>query len=486
MSAWTASPGRSEPGLRFVRYAPPPVKRGDYPVDAPLAAKVRLPYLTGYPMVFSSDAGARVTFRVAGAPLASGEDAPVHVTRYVVRDAARGTVLHSDNLPEPIVVRREAPHSYRDEGAGYTTVIALETASLPPTFCELVLIDSENKQSERIYFNLRPTDDTIYQCICVLPTFTWQAYNFVGGGSFYTKNIGDPRVITLHRPLLTRGPNDCQLVLPLFDTIVKAGYSFYCLDNMDVHNGLLSTAHAAVTVLMVHDEYFTHAMRTHINGFLGAGGSVVVIGGNTCCRVTTIDGDNLCDLKGTPGNDYWESSQAENPTETTFGLAWRFGGYPLHRTAMVELAISLPPTDEQVRQGGGMRVLSASHPIFAGTDLKENDWFGVDVGLMNCEADGVYITSGGRVDWRSCPLVPRKATVLASGIVAGIGYDRGLRDVGVIVDTPSGRGRVLNLGTMGWPRGLGGKDLVCEKIVMNAIELAGTSAAVALRRSWRN
>lgn len=471
--------------LRFIQYAAEPELLGEYLVDQPLAAKLKLPHITGYPLVFSNEVGSRILFRVAAAPV-SGRQSVVKITRYVLRDAARNLVVHDQGIEEPFTLRRETPHSYRDDGAGYTTEIELVTGTLPASFYELVLIDADDKKSDRIFFNLRPNLDNAkaYQCVCILPTFTWQAYNFVGGGSFYSNNIGDPKVICERRPLLTAGPNDPRLVFPLFQSIVKGDYDFYCLDNMDVHNGLLSTKNASVAVLMVHDEYFTQKIRDSVEGFVNSGGAVVVIGGNTCCRVTTYDGKNLSVFKGKE-NNYWEGPQGNKPTESLFGLAWRFGGYPLHREPMVKKAFSLSLTEGQVRQAGGMRVVASTHPIFGGTNLSNNDWFGVDVGLMNCEADGVYVTLGGFVDRVSCPLVDRKAVVLGTGIVACIGSDRGLRDVGVMIDVPVGRGRVINLGSMGWPRGLGGKDDVCEKIVLNAIEIAGVSAAKALRRTWK-
>ena len=118
-----------------------------------------------------------------------------------------------------------------------------------------------------------------------------------------------------------------------------------------------------LVILTGHDEYWTESLATKIDKFTKRGGSLAIFSGNTNWRRLVID-DNAVRRDIHTSKSY--------PTELITGLACRFGCLPLKSIDQIgEQRNKSFLTDFDLK---GMKVLNDSHPIFKGTNLKNNDF----------------------------------------------------------------------------------------------------------------
>jgi N,N-dimethylformamidase beta subunit-like protein len=178
-----------------------------------------------------------------------------------------------------------------------------------------------------------------------LPVRTYQAYNPAGGSSLYVNHLwhADHAVVTTRRPGGGVGGPTTEPVDALFPGSARqtfwhwdapflrwaasAGYEFdVVLDTqLDTHPELL--AGYGLIVSVGHDEYWTSSGRRVIEQYLDEGGSLAVLGGNTCWWRTEVSGSLICVAKDpsnlSAGDLWWRSRE---PEESLFGLSYRHGG----------------------------------------------------------------------------------------------------------------------------------------------------------------
>ncbi|MCB9231552.1 MAG: hypothetical protein H6581_07815 [Bacteroidia bacterium] len=126
----------------------------------------------------------------------------------------------------------------------------------------------------------------------IFPTNTWQAYNYWGGQSIYTRNATD--VVSTNRPLEATDPylkrtlvnypiyyqsiSRDRIVLKFLDSL-GLGYDLY--SDEDFHqSGDWMKKYKAV-VIGNHSEYWSENMFDHLESYLESGGSFICLSGNT-------------------------------------------------------------------------------------------------------------------------------------------------------------------------------------------------------------
>ncbi len=440
------------------------------------AAFAQLPIINGYPETFSVFPGDVVAIRAARKPGSDPEDpSPTNprsalIGRYKVQNAVTKQVILDEAPAAAIRILEQAPKDYRGDGAAYECCLSLDTAGWPPGVYECVIVDDSGDKSQEIYFNIKPRSFEKYDLVCILPTFTWQAYNAAGGGSFYSaRKKGPDTTVSLHRPIPRRIPDSMTMALPGLAAFEAAKINYCCIDSWDLHHGLCRLSEAPVVALLTHDEYWSAAMRNEVDRFLEQRGVLLVVAGNVCWWQIDVNGTNIT-VNKKRGRRIGRWHVQKPSEETTFGASFRFGGYPVQRVIRSRPTLArhtVHLSEREIQDSGGIRVLEPDHPIFRGMTLKEDNSFGSDVPIMNGEIDGVPLAGDGTVD-RTLYTENIEPHILATGLavrdVSGVGVHR----VGVVIEASIKGGHVVHFGTFGWSRGLRAKNKAVEQIVLNA------------------
>ena len=434
------------------------------------AAFDRLSTLNGYAEPFSLFAGEPLRIKAARKPSSNLFQRKVHVKSIAIRDAVGEAVLWTRALQPPLRVKSELPQSYRDQGANYQCTLDIETAGLPPGLYECILKDDAGDQSQDIYFNIKPKTVESIELLCVLPTFTWHAYCRVGGGSFYSANIGGLRSVSLHRPMSRKSDNAANASLNFLRTFAEAKIAYACVDSTDLHEGTLPQGTAPVMALLTHDEYWSRPMRATIDDYLDRSGVLLVMAGNVCWWQIEVDAGSITvDKTPTKRMPYWHARGL--PEERTFLSSFRFGGYALNRAMrkpfVARHVSSLTP--EKIQAAGGVDVVMPDHPLFQGVVLGADNTFGSEVPVLYREIDGIPLDDDGNVDRNWYDADDIEPRIIATGLAVNNLRYNPISRVGVIAEGHVRNGHVLHLGSFGWSLGLGQDNAAVRRLVLNAV-----------------
>jgi N,N-dimethylformamidase len=125
---------------------------------------------------------------------------------------------------------------------------------------------------------------------------TWNAYNTWGGASNYTKTMS-PITLTLKRPnhhLLSfsqdhgAGSHMLRSEIWLHSWLRAHGYGVDLYTDLDLERGPEGFESYKALVLNTHPEYWTQTMIARVRSYLGAGNSILYLGGNAMYRPTTL------------------------------------------------------------------------------------------------------------------------------------------------------------------------------------------------------
>lgn len=408
-------------------------------------------------------------------------------------DGLSGRQIYSDRVGRQLTPPASA--SYKD-GFFWSDNLVLDGASFPAGFYQGYLLDEAGKRSDPFHFAVRDKGPRVDRPLVglVFPTYTWQAYNSVGGGSFYTTALPDPKIVSLKRPLWSEDlpgiPTDAMTIhsavaasaFPQF--LHDKGVDFVPVTSEDLHTWPAWMKQLRLLVFLVHDEYWSMPMRRQVHEYLVAGGQAAVFAGNICwmkvnvgpdairCRRWSFEAPGAVDPTG-----LWYRGPINWPEEATFGQSFRFGGFPLASLFDEKSAQSALQIDPDVyRASGGIIIREPEHPLFAGTGLKSGDNFGSDFPLLMTELDGLPLTAEGLIDRERSPAIPKDVNVLATGLGFYRDYwgeNAYLNRAAVVTESRIGAGRVMHFGSFGWFRGLARKDPRAQTIVTNALRTAG-------------
>jgi len=439
-----------------------------------------LPTLNGYAEVFSVFAGEPAHIRLARKP---GLNLFAMFKTFTVEAIAlRNVVTGAETAvppPKGVAIKREKPKNYRDEGADYAARVEIATDALEPGLYECVIRDSWGTASKDIYFNVKPARYRDYDLACVLPTFTWQAYNRLAGGSFYSDDLGPVRTITTQRPINRTGDNTINAAIPFLRAFAEAGARIVCIDSWDLHHAAVPGGRPPVMALLTHDEYWSQPMRIAVDRYVKSGGVLMVMAGNVCWWKITVEGTNLTVDKTQESYQRRRETQSQGhqwfqqgePEERTFIASFRFGGYAVERAAKKpELRKLTDRVDASLlRNSGSLKIERPDHPIFQGVALDPGNRLGEEVPVVYREIDAVPLTAEGKVDrtWYDADKI--EPEILATGtVVRNRLFNVPVDQAGIVVEADVAKGHVLHMGTFGWSRGLSQGNARVKRVVQNA------------------
>lgn len=278
---------------------------------------------------------------------------------------------------------------------------------------------------------------------------TYQAYNnWPGtneGKSLYAFNssAGQPaRRVSFNRPY-TRGAGAMDFIVGWEYNMVRflerEGYDLTYATNLDTHrNGSLLQTHRGF-LSVGHDEYWTKAMRDHVESARDQGVSLGFFSANTCYWQIRLEPDKT----GEPDRTivaYKEAAMFEDPVVTdgdplndhlATGL-WR--GVPVNRPeeALIGVMFVAQPVD------GDIVIDNPTHWVFAHTGLQRGDKL---PGLLGYEVDRMF---------GSAP--PGTARLAHSPFVATDDGETGFSDMTVY--TAESGATVFATGSIQWSWGL--------------------------------
>jgi hypothetical protein len=209
-----------------------------------------------------------------------------------------------------------------------------------------------------------------------------------------------------------------------------------------------------------HDEYWSDAMREHVDCFVRGGGNVAFFSGNTCWyRVAFDDETSFRRL-----HPWFEAGEGRPPENTTTGVSYRNGGERRLQDPLVPF---------------GYRVQHADHWVYEGTGLPEGEVFGgaPDEHLVGYECDGAEFDRGCLADGSPARPTGRDGTPLDFTILGvadvrsgGWGLGNGAATMGVHGD----RGTVFTASTTDWARVLTDKPGgPVETVTRNVLDRLG-------------
>lgn len=308
---------------------------------------------------------------------------------------------------------------------------------------------------------------------------TYHAYNASGGGSVYVNPVYVPNTsltkVSLRRPGGGTGgalsfPEAIDVYdpaspregfahwdVPFIRWLARDGWEVDFCTDLDLHQdpGLLRPYSLLLSV--GHDEYWSEAMRTHVEHFVSAGGNVAFFSANTCWwRIHFVDDDTafVCHHPpfSTPDSDQWWRIRPEN---SLTGVSYRNGGGWWNGS----------------REAVGYTVHHASHWIFDGTGVRDGDQFGARQRLVGYECDGA------RFDPTRRPLqpagddgTPPDFVILGVGRLGPGWQDRPRQaNAAATMGIHGHPGRVFTCGTTDWARVLHSGEPVVETVTRNVL-----------------
>jgi hypothetical protein len=318
-----------------------------------------------------------------------------------------------------------------------------------------------------------------------LPLFTYHAYNEAGGGCLY--GVWEHVQVALRRPGGGTGHTDVGhdmgqifvdgLTDPFGSThdlqwntfehwdakmirwLYAHGHELDFCTDWDLHTdpGLLGPYRLLVNA--GHDEYWSTAMRDHVEAFLDAGGNVAWFGGNTCFWHVEVDVDHPAVHCNKVNNyaDHW--NLLGRPENSMTGMSMRAGGYNAH-----------------VREPLGYTIVDLASWVFAGVEATS---FGESHALIGYEVDGAPVDASLQLTYADD--TPPNFQVLARAVLppgnpSPDGWmtpsppQPGVAMIGLFTRT----GTVFNAGVTDWARVLAEGDVATARITKNVIDRLST------------
>ena len=251
-------------------------------------------------------------------------------------------------------------------------------------------VDPETHRFEQVLFVVKSATPGANACILYkIPFLTYAAYNgaWLGGAAGLYSSLYQAGPVTLMRPGVGADPWDAGNVDyedqssprqtfahwdgKMVAWLERNNYAVdYCTD-VDVHRDATLVSKYCLLLSAGHDEYWTEAMRLHVESFIAAGGNVAFLSGNTVWwRVTLTEGagDTLMNRDGWPANNL--------ETRLT-GVSYLHGSGLWSNTA--------------TRNPVGYTVQHDNHWVFQGTGLTDGSVFGANERLVGYECDGAAL-----------------------------------------------------------------------------------------------
>ncbi len=305
-------------------------------------------------------------------------------------------------------------------------------------------------------------------------TNTYAAYNNWGGHSLYAYNSrGRLRAhrVSFDRPGLGYD-DDCGVTtweLPFVRWAEANGFPLEYATNYDLEARPEILDHYRLVLSVGHDEYWSAAMRDHLESYVGRGGNVAFFSGNSVCWQVRFEGAGRAmrchkeavdeDPEYLLGRHHllttrWSDGRVGRPENYLTGVGWDQGGY--HRSHGMHMEGS-----------GAYTVRRAEHWVFEGTGLRDGDEFGGEATIVGYETDGCLYENGpdGRPRPTGADGTPRDFVILGQAPASLFAGHVGMATMGLYTRG----GTVFTAGTTDWAHGLAGDPCV-QRITRNVLE----------------
>jgi hypothetical protein len=392
----------------------------------------------------------------------AGADATVTITDVIGGTAMLTVPVHVD--PHPVPADPAADHGWP---RGAQVDIA---ADWPSAVYAVDVSPSNNPDRDRALFVVRAADPGHDAPILVAVPFpTYHAYAWMGetpGASVYWNEQPDrARRVSLRRP----SPMTMQWEEPILRWLSDSGRPVEYCSGYDLEDGRDLLGNYRLLVCIGHDEYWSVGMRDAVEEFVGSGGNVAFLTGNTCwwqfrledggatfvCYRDAIE-DPLAGVRNDLVTVEWGSAPVGRPENSLLGVSFRHGaGCWNDLTAIADEVWTTRFSD---------------HWVFEGTGLADGAPFGR--GTVGYETDAAEVVEElgiPRVTGRDG--TPPEFVVLAT---VDLGHWRSLGQGGsgtIGVFRSPGGGTVFNAATTGWGAGLHPTpDPVVERITGNVLD----------------
>jgi hypothetical protein len=378
------------------------------------------PTVDGYCWPQSVVAGEPVALHVAASvPSIDVEVARIGARREVV---AGPRALETEDHPVPADASAHGCH--------WPVAHELDTTGWRSGYHEVQLTATADERTTvgRAFVVVRPAPSSDRRVLWVLGTSTWHAYNDFAGTNLY--NGGTQ--VSLQRPMApgylykppghgrrvtVTHPPDPQMAahvgylrlnhlsdwagsagwpnweLPFAEWSERNGYEMDVATSADLEDPALLEGYQLL-LSIGHDEYWSGPMRDSVEDFIGAGGNVAFLSGNTSFWQVRFedDGATMVGYKGRFRDDpcyrterqaettsMWSDHELGRPENTMTGVSFSRGGY--HRIG------------KRVTNGlGGYTVHRPDHWLFDGTGVGYGDILGADATAVGYECDGCDLT----------------------------------------------------------------------------------------------
>lgn len=313
-----------------------------------------------------------------------------------------------------------------------------------------------------------------------LATNTYNAYTNWGGFSLYSYNslAGNAgHAVSFHRPVTSQYS---RWELPFVQWAECRGISleFATNEDLEFHPEILTGYHLVLSV--GHDEYWSSAMRDHLETWISRGGNVAFFSGNTCCWQIRTEAErhrftcwkqnyHLDPVFATQEHQklssLWSHHLIARPENQLTGVGFLWGGYrKSHGQFMHE------PAEYEIHQ--------PDHWVFKGTGLSRGDKLGGKDTIVGYECDGCELQWK---DERPYPThrdgTPADFQVLATCPVRWHPddaewyekWEKG-RTGHACLGLYTQGGTVFTAGSTDWSHGLRGKDPAVEQITLNILQ----------------
>ncbi|MDB5773043.1 MAG: hypothetical protein JWM42_3417, partial [Burkholderia sp.] len=257
---------------------------------------------------------------------------------------------------------------------------------------------------------------------------------------------------------------------PFIRWLLRNGYAPEFCTDFDIHKDPRLCSRYRLLLSVGHDEYWSEAMRDHVEDYISGGGNVAFFGANLCWwRIHVVDEGTamVCHQGGPHGalDQWWP----KRPEDSLTGVSYRHGG----------------GWWDGPRRTSGYVVQQPEHWLFEGTGLQCGDAFGNDTSppLPGYECDGAPLagfdeaTATLSADARHFG-TPKKFLTLAVGLLDSHWQELPAREAypargGIHAATMgifSRNGTVFTTASTDWAQVLAsGQDCRVEKITSNVI-----------------
>jgi len=425
--------------------------------------------LAGYPQEQSYAPGERVSFRISCA--APTFDAVIE------RIGAKDEVVHTQrNIPGK---RQPIPADASAKGCNWSETWAWTIPKECRSGYYRVRLSAGPRTAEMFFVVRAAQPGSTSKILLQLATNTYNAYTNWGGYSLYgyhAINRVQGRQVSFRRPQYSQF---FSWEVHLVRWAEANGFPLEYATNLDLENRPELLPHYKLVLSVGHDEYWSTPMRDHLEKWIGEGGNVAFLSGNTCCWQVrqTPERDGLICYKQAYRADplyaqgerrllatLWSHHLLARPENTLTGVGFLHGGY--HKS------------HGQLMDGSGaFTVHRPEHWLFEGTNLKRGEAFGAKYKVVGYECDGCELVwKDGLPEPTHRDGTPKGFVVLATAPAKWHPDDcewyerwtRGHTGQAVVGSYTRG-GTVVTVGTTDWARGLQG-DPIIQRITSNILQ----------------